>query len=95
MSDTDPLHFAFLSDTYPVIREADRYLLSFKHGYLKRQPEAFRHVLDSSGLDPESFILVDDREVNIESCRKAGMGGILFSTWADVLASPMLTNRTT
>ncbi|MCE1274512.1 MAG: HAD family phosphatase [Chlorobiales bacterium] len=90
MSDTDPLHFAYLLDTYPVMRGHDRYFLSYEHGLLKREPEAFRHVLDSSGVDPQQFILIDDRAVNIDSCRRVGMHGILFTGWEDVQASPLL-----
>ena len=90
MSDTDPLHFAFLIDRFPVLRSMDRYLLSYEHGWLKRSPEAFRQVLDSSGLDPSMFLLIDDREVNIRSCAEAGIESILFRNWADALASPVL-----
>jgi FMN phosphatase YigB (HAD superfamily) len=90
MSDTDPLHFAFLIDRFPVLRNMDRYFLSYEHGWLKRSPEAFRHVLDSSGLDASEFLLIDDREVNIRSCAKLGIASILFRNWADALASPEL-----
>jgi FMN phosphatase YigB (HAD superfamily) len=93
MSDTDPLHFAFLIDKFPVMRRMDRFFLSYEHGYLKRDPDAFRHVLDCSGLDAREFILVDDREVNLRSCRKSGMDGILFREWSGTLASPLLSGR--
>ncbi|NTW73682.1 MAG: HAD-IA family hydrolase [Chlorobiaceae bacterium] len=91
MSDTDPLHFTWLLDTYPFMRGHDRYFLSFEHGLLKREPEAFLHVLDSSGLAPEQFVLVDDRPVNIDACRRCGMKGILFGNWTDLHASPLLS----
>ncbi|NTW54840.1 MAG: haloacid dehalogenase [Chlorobaculum sp.] len=91
MSDTDPLHFAFLIDRFPVLRSMDRYLLSYEHGWLKRSPEAFRYVLDSSGLDASSFLLIDDREVNTRSCAEEGIESILFRNWAEALASPALT----
>ena len=90
MSDTDPLHFAFLIDRFPVLRSMDRYLLSYEHGWLKCSPEAFRQVLDSSGLDPSMFLLIDDREVNTRSCAEAGIESILFQNWAEALASPVL-----
>jgi glucose-1-phosphatase len=90
MSDTDPLHFAFLIDRFPVLRSMDRYLLSYEHGWLKRSPEAFRQVLDSTGLDPSMFLLIDDREVNTRSCAEAGIGSVLFQNWAETLASPVL-----
>jgi FMN phosphatase YigB (HAD superfamily) len=91
MSDTDPLHFAYLIDAYPVMRGHDRYFLSYEHGLLKRDAEAFLHVLGNSVHDPGQFILVDDRSVNIESCRRVGMEGILFSNWSEVLDSPGLS----
>jgi FMN phosphatase YigB (HAD superfamily) len=90
MSDTDPLHFAFLIDRFPVLRSMDRYLLSYEHGWLKRSPEAFRYVLDSSGLDASGFLLIDDREVNTRSCAELGIESILFQSWAEALASPVL-----
>jgi glucose-1-phosphatase len=90
MSDTDPLHFAYLLDTYPVMRGHDRYFLSYEHGLLKRDPDAFRHILESSGLEPGRFILVDDRPANLESCRRSGIAGILFSSWQETLSSPLL-----
>lgn len=91
MSDTDPLHFAHLIDTYPVMRGQDRYFLSYEHGLLKRNAEAFRHVLGTSGHDPDRFMLVDDRPVNVESCRRVGIEGILFNNWSEVLTSPRLS----
>jgi FMN phosphatase YigB (HAD superfamily) len=90
MSDTDPLHFAFLIDRFPVLRNMDRYFLSYEHGWLKRSPEAFRYVLDSSGLDAAEFLLIDDREVNTRTCAGFGIQSILFRSWQEALASPLL-----
>ena len=90
MSDTDPLHFAFLIDRFAALRNMDRYFLSYEHGWLKRSPEAFRYVLDSSGLDAAEFLLIDDREVNTRSCAEAGIASILFRNWPEALASPTL-----
>lgn len=91
MSDTDPLHFAFLIDRFPVLRNMDRYFLSYEHGWLKRSPEAFRYVLDSSdGLDASEFLLIDDREVNTRTCAVAGVQSILFRSWKETLASSAL-----
>lgn len=90
MSDTDPLHFAFLLDRFPVLRNHDRYFLSYEHGYLKRSPDAFRYVLEESGRDPGEFLLIDDRVLNTISCREAGIRSILFESWQKTLASPLL-----
>ena len=93
MSDTDPLHFDYLIDNYPVMREAERFFLSYEHGFLKREQESFLHVLESSGLEPDRFTLLDDRQVNVDTCRKTGMNGILFTSWREVEASSLCSGR--
>jgi FMN phosphatase YigB (HAD superfamily) len=90
MSDTEPLHFAFLIDRFPLLREMDRFFLSFEHGHLKHSPEAFYSVLATSGRQASEFMLIDDRQINIDSAARAGVAGILFRNWAEVLASPAL-----
>lgn len=90
MSDTDPLHFAFLLDRFPLLRTMDRYLLSYEHGWLKRSPEAFRYALELAGRDASGLLLIDDRQVNIDSCRSVGIDSILFRSWRETLASPPL-----
>jgi len=90
MSDTDPLHFAFLLDRFPILRNMDRYLLSYEHGHLKRSPEAFRYALDLVGRDASELLLIDDRQVNIDSCCTVGIESILFQSWPETLASPLL-----
>lgn len=90
MSDTDPLHFAFLLDRFPLLRTMDRYLLSYEHGWLKRSPEAFRYALELAGCDASGLLLIDDRQVNIDSCRSVGIDSILFRSWHETLASPPL-----
>lgn len=87
MSDTDPLHFAYLLNNYPVLREMERYYLSYAHGNLKSSVEAFRHVLESSGCQAGEFILIDDRKENCASCEEAGMSSLLFRSWPETLAA--------
>ena len=86
MSDTDPLHFTFLFNNYPLLRSADRHYLSFEHGRMKSSVEAFSHVLESSGRSADEFILIDDKEENGVSASKAGIRSILFQSWPDTLA---------
>lgn len=85
MSDTDPLHFTFLLNTVPVLREAERYWLSFEHGYLKREPQAFQEVLSVSGRDAGQFVLIDDREDNCSTASVLGIRSVQFRCWNQVL----------
>ncbi|HWR01045.1 MAG TPA: HAD family hydrolase [Chlorobaculum sp.] len=86
MSDTDPLHFAFLINTFPVLRDLDRYFLSYEHGHLKRSPDAFRNVLERTGVGASEFTLIDDRPVNCAASRVAGINSIQFRDWHETLA---------
>ena len=81
MSDTDPLHFAALLNRFPVLRAMDRFYLSFEHGFLKSSPEAFVHVMESSGIEPDDFLLIDDKPDNCFSCKSVGVDSILFTSW--------------
>jgi len=86
MSDTDPLHFAFLLNNFPVLKLAERYWLSFEHGYLKREPESFREVLAADqGREAGEFILIDDREENCLCAGGCGLRTHLFSDWSRAL----------
>jgi FMN phosphatase YigB (HAD superfamily) len=84
MSDTDPLHFTVLLNRFPVLRAMDRFYLSFEHGFLKSSPEAFVHVIESSGIEPGDFLLIDDKPDNCFSCKSVGVDSILFTSWSDL-----------
>ncbi len=81
MSDTDPLHFAFLLTKYPLLRERERYYLSYEHGFMKNSPDAFRHVLQDSGIAAHEFILIDDKPENCKAAESVGIKSIRFETW--------------
>ncbi len=81
-SDTDPLHFTFLLNNFPVLKQADRYLLSYEHGYLKREPGAFHQILGSvCSRQPDEFLLIDDREDNCRCADACGIPAHLFTGW--------------
>ena len=85
MSDTDPLHFTFLLNTFPVLHAMERYYVSYEHGFLKNSPEAFRHVLQTSAIGAAELLLIDDKAENCEACRSEGIGSIRFTGWNDII----------
>jgi HAD superfamily hydrolase (TIGR01509 family) len=86
MSDTDPLHFTFLLNHYPLLRSVDRYYLSFEHGMMKTTVDAFTYMLESSGRSADEFLLIDDKAVNCASASQAGIRSIQFQNWPETLA---------
>ncbi|MBN1279077.1 MAG: haloacid dehalogenase [Chlorobium sp.] len=85
MSDTDPLHFTALLNKVPILRMAERYWLSFEHGYLKREPGAFHEVISCSGNNATQFILIDDREDNCRCAESCGIRAVHFRNWTQAL----------
>ena len=87
MSDTDPLHFAYLKHHYPLLRNRERYYLSYEHGFLKSSPEAFQHVLLDSGLPAHEFVLIDDKHENCQSAATVGIKSIQFDSWPETITA--------
>ena len=87
ISDTDPLHFAFLQTKYPLLRERERYYLSYEHGFMKSSPEAFQHVLNDSGIAAHEFILIDDKPENCSAAESVGIKSIRFTTWPETITA--------
>ena len=87
MSDTDPLHVNWFMSRFPLLRQRERYYLSYEHGFLKNSPEAFRHVLSHSGVPAEKFILIDDKPENCRSAALSGIRSILFNSWPETIAA--------
>ena len=87
MSDTDPLHFAFLLTRYPLLRERERYYLSYEHGFMKSSPEAFQHVLDDTGIAAQEFILIDDKPENCRAAESVGIKSIRFASWPETITA--------
>ncbi|MEI8187249.1 MAG: HAD family hydrolase [Chlorobiaceae bacterium] len=87
ISDTDPLHFAFLLKNYPLLRERERYYLSYEHGFLKSSPEAFEHILNDSGLAAHEFVLIDDKLENCSAAAAVGIKSIRFESWPATISA--------
>jgi 2-haloacid dehalogenase len=72
-----PERFEFLSLLEDVV-------VSGTEGVAKPDPAIFALTAERAGLPPERLVFVDDKEVNVEAGRAAGMDGIVF-TGADEL----------
>jgi FMN phosphatase YigB (HAD superfamily) len=89
MSDTDPLHFTFLLNRFPLLKARERYFLSYESGLLKNSPEAFVHVLAESGVQADELLLIDDKPENCSAAAEAGISSIRFTSWSETLAAIM------
>jgi FMN phosphatase YigB (HAD superfamily) len=78
LSDTDPLHWAYLRERFPFLERFARPTLSFETGVLKPDPHAYRAAAEHAGVPPEACFFTDDIPGNVEGARRAGMDAVVF-----------------
>ncbi len=72
--------FAMVSHRYPFLGELDDYLISGITGYAKPGEEIFRIFLQRVGLKAEECVFIDDSQPNVDTARRLGFTGILFTS---------------
>jgi putative hydrolase of the HAD superfamily len=78
-----------LSDAWADARESmedvinedlfDAIVFSAEEGLQKPHPELFQRALDRLGVKPETAILLDDRETNVQGAQEFGIHGVHFT----------------
>ena len=68
----------WIEDELSLSRFLDWRFVSWKTGVRKPDPEAYLRPIRELGGDPERFVFVDDREVNVQAARDVGMRAIRF-----------------
>jgi 2-haloacid dehalogenase len=53
--------------------------LSGREGVTKPDPEIYRRLFNTYGIDPLAALFVDDSAVNVEAARVLGMDAVLFT----------------
>jgi len=86
LSDTDPVHWEFLLNTYPFLKIFKKPVLSFNTGFLK--PEAICYIKAAESVETplERCLFIDDRMVNVNGARQAGMQAECFESYEKLLS---------
>jgi len=78
LSNTNPIHFTMLKESYPLLRHFHDYVLSYEVGAAKPEPRIYREAIDRAQCSPEECFFTDDLEVNVEAARDHGMDAVQF-----------------
>lgn len=76
-SNTDAIHWAFVSETFGLDRLGAA-VLSHECGLLKPDPEIYRLAAQAHGAAPRECLFVDDKLAYVEGARAIGMAAIVF-----------------
>ena len=78
LSDTNPLHFEFIREHFPVLRHFDDFILSYEVGFQKPSAEIFRIAVERAGCSAEECLFTDDIGRNCEAAKKIGINAVQF-----------------
>jgi len=79
LSNTNPVHFEYCRQTFPVLQYIPSHFLSYQLKAFKPEPEIFARVVDQISLPPEEILYIDDIPENVEAARNARLMGHQFT----------------
>jgi putative hydrolase of the HAD superfamily len=78
LSNTNPIHFAMLKQSYPLLRHFHDNVLSYEVGAAKPEAKIYHEAITRARCNPEECFFIDDLAVNVEAAREHGMDAIQF-----------------
>jgi len=78
LSNTDPLHFNFILEKFPIIWTFEKWILSFEVGFKKPAIQIYQKAIEWAFVGPEKILFIDDTERYVEAADSLGMEGIHF-----------------
>ena len=84
LSDIDPLHWQYCQQNFPVLKNFKKPALSFEIGALKPDLICYQRASEYINTEVQNCLFIDDREINVQGARKAGMQAMRFTGVADL-----------
>jgi len=80
LSNTNPLHFHHVLETFPIVRVFDRWILSHEVGFKKPAVGIFQKAIQWASVEPEKILFIDDMKKNVEAAISLGIQGVHFTS---------------
>jgi HAD superfamily hydrolase (TIGR01509 family) len=78
LSDTDPMHWDYLKNTFTFIDAIEKPTLSFETGFRKPSKQAYLAAVKNVGADASHCLYVDDLMENVIGAKNAGLDAVQF-----------------
>ena len=79
LSNTDPLHYPWITGRWPILPPLAGATLSFRVGTRKPDAAIYRAALDAAGVAPEEAAFIDDRPANVAAARAIGIDAVVYT----------------
>lgn len=73
ISNTNELHFEFMTRHYAFTRHCEGFVLSHEVGFLKPDARIFAHALSQMQVQPSCVLYADDQEINVKAAQGLGI----------------------
>jgi len=84
LSNTNPIHFHMIQETYPLLQHFDHCVLSYEVGSLKPDPKIFEDAIAHAGCAAAECFFIDDLAPNVEAARTHGIDAVQFESAAQL-----------
>lgn len=88
ISNTNPIHFKYIREHFPILGNFTGFTLSFSAGSRKPEEEIFLRALNDAKVEASEALFVDDQMANVEAAQKLGLDAFRFLN-ADQFASEL------
>jgi HAD superfamily hydrolase (TIGR01509 family) len=83
VSNTNPLHFRYVRQRFPLLGHFRRFILSFQVGSRKPEPGIYQALIREVGQPPRRCLYVDDQLPFVEAARNHGLVSWHFTSPRD------------
>lgn len=84
LSNTNELHFEFISKNFPIVHRFDTWILSYEAGVMKPDPQIYRIALDKAGVSAEEAIFIDDTKGHVLGAHGLGINAVEFKSVSQI-----------
>ena len=85
LSNTNSLHWEWMSKYTRIEQLFDKCLLSFRTGYMKPDRETFIHAAKELECAPQEIIFFDDNPTNVAAASEVGFNAFLVQGFEDLI----------
>jgi glucose-1-phosphatase len=84
MSNTNPLHFEYILEHFPLLTYFSQFILSYKVRSRKPEKGIYEHLLRQAGMPPGQILFIDDKMPFVRAAREQGIQAWQFTSSEDL-----------
>lgn len=84
LSNTNELHFTYITELYPIVHSMDEWILSFEIGAKKPKQRIYDEIFKRMDVERSEVLYIDDIERYAETAKGFGLQAMVFKSSGDL-----------